>query len=535
MSPAHLNVERFDNSKHNIILISDHTDTLFMSKTIGPYKVARELRLAGYEVAVLHHIHIFPYEEIEHILTNLISAKTLFVGFNNMFYKTINKPLTNELHKDGIMYSDKELGSMLPHGIEKNISLKTCIKNANPTCKLVLGGPTAINSELNQDFDYVVVGYADISVVNLANHLAINEPLKKSYKSISGPIIISDAKAEGFDFVNSQMEYKSYDCILPGETLPLEVARGCIFDCAFCSYPLNGKKKLDFIKRVDLLTAELNNNYKKFGITRYLMGDDTFNDAVEKAQMIYEVSKQLPFNLEYWAFVRLDLMAAHPETIDPLFNSGLRACHFGIETFNKDSGKSVGKGMDKERLLSTLSYIKSKWGDQVMLHGSFIAGLPHETVDSLNETFDILMDKQRCPLDSWIMHPFLMYDKSTGVDGFSSRITKDPESYGYRPLNKIPNTDNLDWETDHLNYSTVVELSEKFNQQASLLKRNKISGSASFFMASLGFELGFSANKIHFDFDWHTVNLKKQDRSDEYKTKFYRLFNLPKFPTQDQI
>jgi hypothetical protein len=54
-------------------------------------------------------------------------------------------------------------------------------------------------------------------------------------------------------------------------------------------------------------------------------------------------------------------------------------------------------------------------------------------------------------------------------------------------------------------------------------------------MASLGFELEFSANKIHFDFDWHTVNLKKQDRIDEYKTKFYRLFNLPKFPTQDQI
>ena len=73
MSHTHLNVESFDNSKHNIILISDHTDTLFMSKTIGPYKVARELRLAGYEVAVLHHAHIFSYEEIEHILTNLIS------------------------------------------------------------------------------------------------------------------------------------------------------------------------------------------------------------------------------------------------------------------------------------------------------------------------------------------------------------------------------------------------------------------------------------------------------------------------------
>jgi radical SAM superfamily enzyme YgiQ (UPF0313 family) len=30
------------------------------------------------------------------------------------------------------------------------------------------------------------------------------------------------------------------------KVLPIEIARGCIFKCKFCSYPLNGKQNLDF-------------------------------------------------------------------------------------------------------------------------------------------------------------------------------------------------------------------------------------------------------------------------------------------------
>jgi hypothetical protein len=42
----------FDNTKPNIIIIADKTDMMSMIKTIGPYKVASELRNAGFEVAV---------------------------------------------------------------------------------------------------------------------------------------------------------------------------------------------------------------------------------------------------------------------------------------------------------------------------------------------------------------------------------------------------------------------------------------------------------------------------------------------------
>lgn len=46
------------------------------------------------------------------------------------------------------------------------------------------------------------------------------------------------------------------DCVQPGEALPLEMARGCIFKCKFCRYPFIGKSKNDFSRRIELVRDE---------------------------------------------------------------------------------------------------------------------------------------------------------------------------------------------------------------------------------------------------------------------------------------
>jgi radical SAM superfamily enzyme YgiQ (UPF0313 family) len=126
-------------------------------------------------------------------------------------------------------------GSFLPHGHQYNREIKELARSINPKCKFALGGPDALDIEANRDFDYVVQGYADSSVINLAQHLL--DPtvrLQKSHRSIFGFYFIDDAKAESFDFVTSTMQYENHDAILPGETLLIEIARGCIFSCSFC-------------------------------------------------------------------------------------------------------------------------------------------------------------------------------------------------------------------------------------------------------------------------------------------------------------
>lgn len=518
----------FDNTKPNVIILADHTDPVFLQKMLGPYKVAHELRQSGIEVCVIQHLHIFSYDELKYILKNIISDNTLFVGINSIFYQSTENVSILDDNKlasaGGIEYANRELGMMLPHGKSKNADFKQFIRGLNPKCKIVLGGPDAIDADYAKDFDYVIVGYADLSIVNLTKHLMDSSiTLKKSFKSIYGPIILNDNKAEGFDFVNSTLIYKDYDAILPNEVLTIEISRGCIFKCAFCSYPLNGKKKLDYIKHEELLYREFLDNYERFGVTRYMFADDTFNDSKDKVEMIYNISKKLPFQLEYWAYVRLDLFGAHKDQIEMAFASGLRGCFFGIETFNEKTGDAIGKGSPKEKQLATLKYIKDKWGDEVMLHGSFIFGLPYEDIDSIKRTQDILLSKDS-NLDSFGVRELFLYSHTREKE-FSSDLDLNYEKYGYRIIGEKPPF--LIWDNGYMTSETAHQLAKEVLDESEQNGSRMISSNGAFFIANLDYELSFARNKKIIDFPWHTIDLKKQERARLYKDTLCKELGIP--------
>lgn len=513
-------MDKFDNTKPNIILFSDHTSKNYMMKSFGVYKIARELRIAGYEVAVIHHLHIFSYEDIKLILKTLVSDNTLFIGFNNTFFRDVDD--NGSVHT----WSDNVLGTMLPLGRRYNKPLKEYILSLNPSCKIVLGGPTADDKPHNNDFDYVVIGYADKSVVNLANFLYRGDDLVYLEQGKHINAIINDPVAKGFDFTNRKMEYKEYDCITNNETLFLEVARGCIFKCSFCSFPLNGKRKLDFIKTKEILIGELTENYEKFGITKYLLLDDTFNDSVEKIQLISEVSQAVPFDFEFWAYVRLDLLAANPETIDMIIQAGLRGCQFGIESINPKTCKSIGKGMNPERQIETLRYIKNTYKDKVYLHASFIAGLPYESTESMRETYEFFLREKDNLLDSAEVHCMGIEDYRDSKRTFRSKISSDPESYGQILKSEQSNgAFYQDWENEYTDsleaYNIANTFTKKFETQM-----NKIVPQDIFFLMSFGYSWKDFVNQTQATFDWTDVQRRKERKIFEYKSLLEHHFDL---------
>jgi len=234
--------------------------------------------------------------------------------------------------------------------------------------------------------------------------------------------------------------------------------------------------------------------------------------------MISEIAKRLPFQLEFWAYIRLDLLGAHPETIDLLFDSGLRGCYFGVETWNKLTGEIVGKGLAKEKQLETLRYIKNKWGNKIMLHGSFIVGLPEETVETATETFNTLMSDD-CPLDSWNIKGFDLENAAIKSNQFISRIGKDPAGFGYKIVGEQDHL--LLWENSHMDWKKANELADNFNNNGIKSGRVKLNGLGSFNVANLGFDLAYSINCSVSEINWFEIYSKKQARIEEYKQKLY--------------
>ena len=424
------------------------------SKPFGAHKVAHELRVAGFPTLVINHIEYFTVRELKEILAKAVDSKTLFIGVSNTFFST-----TKAANSVG---SQADTHSLLPHTRQEETELCNYVKTLNPDIKFIVGGARSHYHVSNPNIDYVFVGYSDHSIVNFAQHLSKGSPLlANSHKNLSGVIIVDDDLAKDFDFTNSTMQWTEDDVVLYNEVLPLEISRGCIFSCKFCSFRLNGKKALDYLKNYDTIRNELIYNYENFGITNYRFVDDTFNDTEEKIDAMLSITESLPFKLNFWAYIRIDLLITRPETIDKLHRMGLRSLFFGIETLNRKTGLTIGKGFDPQKTVAMINSLKEKYGDDLHIHASFIWGLPGEDIGSVSHTMERLMSRE-INADTYGYHA-LTINKTT-VHTWQSAFGLNMQEYGYSKDTSDTTADAgvIPWKNEHMNFRQAKQLVNEF-------------------------------------------------------------------------
>ena len=267
------------------------------------------------------------------------------------------------------------------------------------------------------------------------------------------------------EFATSYIKFNENDIILSGEALPIEVARGCIFKCAFCFYDLIGKHIGDWTKTEDTLYKEMMYNYHMFGTTQYMISDELVNESISKLEMLVSLAKRLPFKLEYTAYARMDLVVRYSQMIPLLKESGAVGLSFGIETFNHSAGKAVGKGMDPNRIKETLNRCKDYWKDDIIISSNFIVGLPGETMEDVKKTVDYLLEPD-CPIDAFELHLLTIKESNDGKAG--NKMGDDPQKYGYTiDKNKGWINNQMDREEaknflNNLKNDTVVKNKRKF-------------------------------------------------------------------------
>jgi radical SAM superfamily enzyme len=442
-------------STYNVILFTDiitNYDNI-LSLGIGPYKLANTLRKSGYSCLVVHHTSKFTVDEIYKLLDATVSDKTYLIGFSTTFY---NYNIRNTKNADPL----EENFNLFPQGSEFDDQIFCHIKRLNNKIKIAVGGPM-INADFKCKYaDFLVLGYAEANIVNLVDHVKDRVPLKDSYRNINNnKIIIKNVMAEGYEFTTDSMTWLPED-VVNHTILPIEIGRGCIFSCAFCSFPMNGKQKLDFVKESEIIADELLYNFNNYGITQYYIVDDTFNDSVDKLIQLREVMIGLPFKPEFWCYARLDLICTHPDTMQMLYDIGIRKIMFGIETLDRKSGLAIGKGYSREKQIAMISHIKETY-PEIHMHGSFIIGAPYESEESIRRTLDALISHE-IKLDSVAIRPLMIGKRENGLV-FESKITKDYEKFGYREVsNKHPFV--LLWENDELDFAKARELANMFQK-----------------------------------------------------------------------
>ena len=353
----------------DVVLFNDSDVRFGFTRSSGPYSIASQLKKHNHETLVINYSLAITWNKFKELIDLSVNKNTLIVGFSVSWFDT-----QLDLFPEDNNWKEKSLSINFQR---KNIKpYVDYIKSINPNTKVILGGFTA-DQYINEDVDNVFIGYSESQIIDYINALQNNIIIPK--------IIAHDVKAQKHNFNSSIVEYTEYDLIHPEEVQFIEFARGCIFKCAFCSFPMTGAKTVDYLKYKDVVYKELLDNYQKWGIKHYFIVDDTFNDSVQKLEILSDIIQQLPFQPEFGAYIRIDLLAAHPEMAQLLKNIGLKFALYGLETWNSETSKIIKKGGSKERKVQALQIARDCWGDDVFISASMIVGLPNDTTQSFEE------------------------------------------------------------------------------------------------------------------------------------------------------
>jgi len=422
-----------------------------IGRVLGPFRLRTALENAGYTVKLIDYSSVLTEAQLLQLIKKIITDKTKLLGisaswFDKSFINS-NRWATDNFFKE--------------------------IRSTYPSINIVIGGTKiAAHPLLHKNADWFLTGFSDISIVNLLDKLAGKDVKLKYMKDSFGvKIIESDVnyKVENIDTLETI--FKKEDNFLSHQPLPIEIARGCIFKCSFCTHPFLGKKSYDYVRTSDSLASEFKRNYELFGTTRYFFSDDTFNDSIEKIDRVkraIDIAK-LP-SFEFVGYIKPELLVTTPQMIPMLKDIGLRGAHFGIESLNHHARKLVGKGMEVQKIFDIAEQLRES--NNVKIHASLILGLPGDLGDDFEKWQSFMIENHTRLFSSWRYFALNLMRSTTGT-GYSL-IEKNPKSYGY-DVSIIDNSEFLNWTNDTgLTYEQCNLLANKLNHQSN--KIAKIAG-----------------------------------------------------------
>ncbi len=174
---------------------------------------------------------------------------------------------------------------------------------------------------------------------------------------------------------------KYYNGYLNHPYMSLYTGRGCPAQCTFCLWPqtIGGHKYR--VRSAENVAGEMAYLKKLFPeVKEYFFDDDTFTANLPRAR---EIAKKIaPLGLMWSCNSRANL---DYDNIKLLKDNGLRLFLVGYESGNDEILSRIKKGVTVEEMRR---FTKACNQIGVIIHGTFILGLPVETKETIQQTLD---------------------------------------------------------------------------------------------------------------------------------------------------
>jgi len=416
------------------------TDTNLTYRYLGAYKVAHSLRSNGFSVQIIDHITRLTDQELYSFTKKFITSKTEILAISTTF-----------LCQENYKWPGSDRTYRIPYSVYT--ALKT-IKEEHPRIRIILGGYMAGAVSGWGLVDASVIHYGEDIFLELMEHLRYGKD-EPRYE-IRNPVpnvtmkMYTDPRNPRHNIQHDNHIFADNDCIVPGETLPIEVSRGCMFHCKFCNHLLLGRKKLDYLRDFELIRNEMLHNESKWGVKNYYVICDTFNDTTIKMEKWHDMVKSLPFDINFTAYLRADLLHRFTEIPALLKESGLLSAFHGLESLQERASSAVGKGWSGKHAREWIPTLYHDiWKGEVFQTLGFIIGLPGDRREDIVDTV------------KWFIKNDLNGASFTNLSlnrgsQFPSEFEKDYEKYGYR----FKDGDDSNWYTDYWSKTEVIKFND---------------------------------------------------------------------------
>jgi radical SAM superfamily enzyme YgiQ (UPF0313 family) len=278
------------------------------------------------------------------------------------------------------------------------IDLADEIKKKDKNKIIILGGPQAsvtasTTMKLFNSVDYICFGESEISFPTLLDSIYNKKILKNvpgiyyrengeirfnGYKYISD---LSNLPIPLYDKINIK-EYHNY---LDDNGYPIEVARGCPFNCTFCSTSSFFSKKVRH-PSLQRILKEINILKNKYKIHDFTFTHDHFTINKTFINNFCNILIDKKYDITWTCYARCDKLDKY--MLEKMKKAGCRRKNYFIETITERILNLTRKHINLSTAKNIILETKHKNIEPKL---SFVYGFPFETKKDLNQTLELIL------------------------------------------------------------------------------------------------------------------------------------------------
>ena len=270
------------------------------------------------------------------------------------------------------------------------------IKELNPGVKIgMIGAKVAVEAEQSlldaPGVDFVARNEFDFTIKEVADGTPWKDIRGLSWRNAAGVIVHNEDRAnlENMDALpwvtpvyKRDLKIENYFIgYLKHPYVSFYTGRGCKSRCTFCLWPQTVGGHRYRVRSVEDVAAEIKWAKDAFPqVKEFFFDDDTFTDNLPRAEAI---AKELAKIGVTWS---CNAKANVPrKTLEVLKDNGLRLLLVGYESGNQQILYNIKKGM---RVEVAKQFTRDCHDLGIVIHGTFILGLPGETKETIQETLN---------------------------------------------------------------------------------------------------------------------------------------------------